>query len=94
MSITVEGIPPADLKEWKRKKEIEAGIAAGSIDAPAQVNRNKIDLGVIPQDELRRKLATHKDMMEGKIAPSAVLGLSGPAPAMAPPPFAMPGMSA
>jgi len=88
----MEGIPPHDLAEWKKRKEIEAGISAGATEAAAHAVKNKIDMTVIPQDELKKKLKAHKDLMEGKIAPSAILGGAAPPPSLVPPPFSMPGM--
>ena len=84
----VEGIPPADLREWKKRKAIEAGVSENAAEAAAHIQKSRVDLGVIPQDELRKKLAAHKDLMEGRIAPSAILG--GAPPGMPPPPFSMP----
>lgn len=84
----MEGIPPQDLKEWKKRKAIEAGVSEGAAEAAAQIKKARVDLGVIPQDELKKKLAAHKDLMEGKIAPSAIL--SGAPAGMPPAPFSMP----
>jgi len=78
--LTVEGIPPADLKAWKKRKEVEAGITSET----TVVKRVQVDLGVISQEELRRKLSAHKDLMEGRVAPAPTFG--------APPPFMPPPM--
>jgi len=86
----MEGIPAADLRAWRRKKEIEAGVTSAD-SAP----RPQVDRTVIPQDVLRAQLRTHKDLMEGRLPPSAALGLpppgmGGPPPFMPPPGLAPP----
>lgn len=62
----MEGIPAADLREWRKRKEIEAGINVSKI----QSLRPKIDKGVISQSDLKRQLKAHKELQEGTIAPS------------------------
>ena len=80
----MEGIPPPDLKAWRKRKEIEAGITPEML---MEDKRPKIDKSLIPQDELKRQLRVHKDLMEGRIAPSvAAQAFSGGA---APPPMPM-----
>jgi hypothetical protein len=65
----MEGIPAPDVADFKRRKEIELGLAAGSISQP-QAKRPKIDNRVIAEDELRRQLQEHK----------ALMGLNNPEP--------------
>jgi hypothetical protein len=65
----MEGIPAPDIADFKRRKEIELGLAAGSISQP-QAKRPKIDNRVIPGEELRRQLQEHK----------ALMGLNNPEP--------------
>jgi hypothetical protein len=65
----MEGIPAPDVADFKRRKEIELGLAAGSISQP-QAKRPKIDNRVISEDELRRQLEEHK----------ALMGLNNPEP--------------
>lgn len=68
----MEGIPAPDVADYKRRKEIELGLAAGSISQP-QAKRPKIENRVIPEEELRRQLEEHK----------ALMGLNNPEPAPA-----------
>ena len=65
----MEGIPAPDIADFKRRKEIELGLAAGSISQP-QAKRPKIDNRVVPEEELRRQLEEHK----------ALMGLNNPEP--------------
>jgi len=65
----MEGIPAPDIADFKRRKEIELGLAAGTISQP-QAKRPKIDNRVIPEEELRRQLQEHK----------ALMGLNNPEP--------------
>ena len=65
----MEGIPAPDVADYKRRKEIELGLAAGSISQP-QAKRPKIESRVIPEEELRRQLEEHK----------ALMGLNNPEP--------------
>jgi len=58
----MEGIPAPDVADYKRRKEIELGLAAGSISQP-QAKRPKIENRVISEDELRRQLEEHKALM-------------------------------
>ncbi|KAJ7170915.1 hypothetical protein C8R43DRAFT_71447 [Mycena crocata] len=95
----MEGIPAPDVADYKRRKEIELGLTAGSISAP-QAKRPKIENKPIPEDELRNLLEQHKKLMGASAeasssnaqANSAVYG-AGPQtyaqPAM-PPPGMMP----
>ncbi|KAJ6520901.1 hypothetical protein DFH09DRAFT_1098140 [Mycena vulgaris] len=96
----MEGIPAPDVADYKRRKEIELGLSAGSISAP-QAKRPKIENKPIPEEELRNLLEQHKKLMGASAeasssnapgANSAVYG-AGPQtyaqPAM-PPPGMMP----
>jgi hypothetical protein len=65
----MEGIPAPDVADFKRRKEIELGLAAGTISQP-QAKRPKIDNRIIPEDELRRQLQEHR----------ALMGLNNPEP--------------
>ena len=65
----MEGIPAPDAADFKRQKEIELGLAAGTISQP-QAKPPKIDNRIIPEDELRRQLQEHK----------ALMGLNNPDP--------------
>ncbi|KAJ7707455.1 hypothetical protein B0H17DRAFT_1032740 [Mycena rosella] len=58
----MEGIPAPDVADYKRRKEIELGLSAGSISAP-QAKRPKIENKPIPEDELRNLLEQHKKLM-------------------------------
>ncbi|KAI6139518.1 hypothetical protein BKA82DRAFT_30048 [Pisolithus tinctorius] len=73
----MEGIPAPDVADYKRRKEIELGLAAGSISQP-QPKRPKIDNRPLSEDELRAQLEAHK----------ALMGASSDAPAAAPVPEA------
>ena len=57
----MEGIPALDVADYKRRKEIERGLAAGSISQPppksAEVENRPLT------EELRRQLAEHKALM-------------------------------
>ncbi|KAJ7168485.1 hypothetical protein C8R46DRAFT_235600 [Mycena filopes] len=97
----MEGIPAPDVADYKRRKEIELGLSAGSISAP-QAKRPKIENKPIPEDELRNLLEQHKKLMGASAeasssntgANSAVYGAgpqtyaqpSMPPPGMMPPP--------
>ncbi|KAJ7455235.1 hypothetical protein B0H11DRAFT_248642 [Mycena galericulata] len=58
----MEGIPAPDVADYKRRKEIELGLSAGSISAP-QAKRPKIENKPIPEEELRNLLEQHKKLM-------------------------------
>ncbi|KAF7328021.1 C2H2-type domain-containing protein [Mycena kentingensis (nom. inval.)] len=73
----MEGIPAPDVADYKRRKEIELGLAAGSISAP-QAKRPKIDQRPLGEHELRAMLEQHKKLMGG----SAEASSSGPATAV------------
>ncbi|KAI6162501.1 hypothetical protein EDD17DRAFT_1816537 [Pisolithus thermaeus] len=73
----MEGIPAPDVADYKRRKEMELGLAAGSISQP-QPKRPKIENRLLSEDELRAQLEAHK----------ALMGASSDAPAAAPAPEA------
>lgn len=58
----MEGIPAPDVADYKRRKEIELGLAAGSISQP-QPKRPKIENRVLTEFELRKALEQHKALM-------------------------------
>jgi len=60
----MEGIPKDDLENWKRRKEQELGLAAGSISQP-QAKRPRLDLRAIPEAELHAQLTAHRALMAG-----------------------------
>ena len=63
------GIPAPDVADYKRRKEIELGLAAGSISQPPP-KRAKIENRPLGEEELRRQLSEHKALM-GLNAPEA-----------------------
>jgi hypothetical protein len=70
----MEGIPAPDVADYKRRKEIELGLSAGSITQP-QAKRPKVENRPLTEEKLRVQLEAHKALM-GATEPSAV-----PAPA-------------
>lgn len=86
----MEGIPAPDVADYKRRKEIELGLAAGSISQP-QAKRPKVDNKPLSEEELRAQLAAHKALMGGSSdapapAPEATAAVYNAAPtAYAPP---------
>ncbi|KIJ16629.1 hypothetical protein PAXINDRAFT_131408 [Paxillus involutus ATCC 200175] len=58
----MEGIPAPDVADYKRRKEIELGLAAGSISQP-QPKRPKVENKALSEDELRAQLAAHRALM-------------------------------
>jgi len=58
----MEGIPAPDVADYKRRKEIELGLSAGSISQP-QAKRAKIETRKLTDDELAAQLAAHKALM-------------------------------
>lgn len=64
----MEGIPAPDVADYKRRKEIELGLAAGAISQPPP-KRAKVENRPLSEDELRRQLAEHKALMG--LAPQA-----------------------
>jgi hypothetical protein len=65
----MEGIPAPDVADYKRRKEIELGLAAGTISQP-QAKRPKIENRLMSEDELKAQLEAHK----------ALMGLNNPEP--------------
>jgi len=65
----MEGIPAPDVADYKRRKEIELGLTAGSISQPPP-KRAKVENKPLSEDELRRQLEEHK----------ALMGLTAPPP--------------
>lgn len=63
------GIPAPDVADYKRRKEIELGLAAGSISQPPP-KRAKVENRPLGEEELRRQLTEHKALM-GLNAPEA-----------------------
>lgn len=86
----MEGIPAPDVADYKRRKEIELGLSAGSISQPPP-KRAKVENRPLSEDELRRQLAEHKALM-GLSAPetSAVTESSSGAVYGAPQTYATP----
>ncbi|KAF9516871.1 hypothetical protein BS47DRAFT_612675 [Hydnum rufescens UP504] len=72
----MEGIPKNDAEAWKRRKEAEAGVAAGSTSQP-QAKRPKVDKKPLSDVELAAQLAAHKALMSGSDVPSVNPTASG-----------------
>lgn len=67
------GIPAPDVADYKRRKEIELGLAAGSISQP-QAKRPKTENRPLSEAELKAALEAHKALMgasAGDPAPQA-----------------------
>lgn len=79
----MEGFPADVLKEYRTRKEEEAGILPGSAGEPA-VKKPKISYAAIPEADLLRQLAIHKAVMLGLPPPSALP--PPPMPGFGPPP--------
>ncbi|EIN06976.1 hypothetical protein PUNSTDRAFT_144569 [Punctularia strigosozonata HHB-11173 SS5] len=58
----MEGIPAPDVADYKRRKEIELGLAAGTISQP-QAKKPKIEHRPLTEEELRAQLEAHKALM-------------------------------
>jgi len=56
------GIPAPDVADYKRRKEIELGLSAGSISQPPQ-KKTKIENKVYSEEELKAQLEVHKALM-------------------------------
>ena len=84
----MEGVPPADLADWKaRKAAAEMDGTAGSNYRPSK--KPRVDKGVIPAEKLHAQLEAHKALMSGKAPPPGVMSaLAGMAPPgmLGPPP--------
>lgn len=65
----MEGIPVPDVADYKRRKEQELGLPAGSISGSGkglqQNKRAKIEKRVFTEEELRIQLEAHKALMGG-----------------------------
>ena len=68
----MEGIPAPDVADYKRRKEIELGLAAGSISQP-QTKRPKVENRPLSEEELKVQLEAHKALMGGADTSSAPL---------------------
>lgn len=66
----MEGIPAPDVADYKRRKEIELGLTAGSISQP-QAKRPKIENRPLSEDELKAQLEAHKALMGGNDSSTA-----------------------
>ena len=65
----MEGIPAPDVADYKRRKEIELGLTAGSISQP-QAKRPKTENRQLSEEELRAQLEAHKALMGAHEAPA------------------------
>jgi len=65
----MEGIPVPDVADYKRRKEIELGLTAGSISQP-QAKRPKTENRQLTEDELRAQLEAHKALMGAHETPA------------------------
>ncbi|KAF8230553.1 hypothetical protein L208DRAFT_1281285 [Tricholoma matsutake] len=95
------GIPAPDVADYKRRKEIELGLSAGSISQPPP-KRPKTENRPLSEEELKAQLEAHKALMgvgSGPETSTAVDSSTGAvfnaapqayAPPPAPPPMAMP----
>lgn len=66
----MEGIPAPDVADYKRRKEIELGLSAGSISQP-QAKRPKTENRPLSEEELKAQLEAHKALMGANEAPAA-----------------------
>ncbi|TFK75048.1 hypothetical protein BDN72DRAFT_811918 [Pluteus cervinus] len=67
----MEGIPAPDVADYKRRKEIELGLTAGSISQP-QAKRPKVENRALSEDELKAQLEAHKALMGINTGPEPV----------------------
>ncbi|KAI9511087.1 hypothetical protein F5148DRAFT_1326346 [Russula earlei] len=65
----MEGIPAPDVADYKRRKEIELGLTAGSISQP-QPKRPKTENRPFSEEELRAQLEAHKALMGAHETPT------------------------
>ncbi|KAI9446068.1 hypothetical protein H4582DRAFT_525769 [Lactarius indigo] len=65
----MEGIPAPDVADYKRRKEIELGLTAGSITQPPP-KRPKTENRPLSEDELRAQLEAHKALMGAHETPA------------------------
>lgn len=66
----MEGIPAPDVADYKRRKEIELGLAAGSISQPP-AKRPKTENRQMTEEELKAALDAHKALMGANQSESA-----------------------
>ena len=71
----MEGIPAPDVADYKRRKEIELGLAAGSISQPPP-KRARVENRPLSEEELRRQLEEHKALMGHGPSESSVVAES------------------
>lgn len=72
----MEGIPAPDVADYKRRKEIELGLSAGSISQP-QAKRPKIENRALTEDELKAQLEAHKALMGANDSSSSAPATDG-----------------
>ena len=72
----MEGIPAPDVADYKRRKEIELGLSAGSISQP-QAKRPKVENRALTEEELKAQLEAHKALMGGHDSSSAAPATDG-----------------
>lgn len=65
----MEGVPAPDVADYKRRKEIELGLTAGSISQP-QPKRPKTENRPFSEEELRAQLEAHKALMGAHETPA------------------------
>jgi len=58
----MEGIPVPDVADYKRCKEVELGLTAGSITQP-QPKQPKMENCLFSEEELHAQLEAHKALM-------------------------------
>ncbi|KAG6839619.1 hypothetical protein C0991_000877, partial [Blastosporella zonata] len=95
------GIPAPDVADYKRRKEIELGLSAGSISQPPP-KRPKIENRPLTEEELKAQLEAHKALMgvgsssepkaAGDSSTGGVYGAPPQAYAAPPTPLPPPGM--
>ncbi|KAH8831136.1 hypothetical protein DL96DRAFT_1460507 [Flagelloscypha sp. PMI_526] len=87
------GIPAPDVADYKRRKEVELGLAAGSITQPP-AKKQKVDHSPISQSDLKAQLEAHKALMGGQqpavVSPDAMDTSTGGVISSAPQVFAVP----
>ncbi|SCV67777.1 BQ2448_5388 [Microbotryum intermedium] len=84
----MEGIPAADLAEWKKKQEEEMGVTAEQ----QRSKKPKYDHRPLSASEIRAQLAQHKALMSGQPLPPAPGQFRPPPPQMQMPPHGQPMM--
>ncbi|KDE04092.1 hypothetical protein MVLG_05462 [Microbotryum lychnidis-dioicae p1A1 Lamole] len=84
----MEGIPAADLAEWKKKQEEELGVTAEQ----QRSKKPKYDHRPLSASEIRAQLAQHKALMSGQPLPPMPGQYMGPPPQMQMQPHGQPMM--